>query len=61
MTSSATSHQHLRAGRRRFSSAQLRDYADSLRTVLLRVPGVAKVDYFGDQPERIYLRSPTPS
>lgn len=38
-----------------FSSAQLRDYADALRTVLLRVPGVAKVDYFGDQPERIYL------
>ena len=48
-------YQHLRAGRRRFSSAQLRDYADALRTVLLRVPGVAKVDYFGDQPERIYL------
>ena len=23
--------------------------------MLLRVPGVAKVDYFGDQPERIYL------
>ncbi len=38
-----------------FSAAQLRDYADSLRTVLLRVPGVAKVDYFGDQPEHIYV------
>ncbi|KOF52240.1 MULTISPECIES: efflux RND transporter permease subunit [unclassified Achromobacter] len=38
-----------------FSPAQLHDYADRLRTVLLRVPGVAKVDYFGDQPERIYL------
>jgi len=33
----------------------LRDYADKLRTVLLRVPGVAKVDYFGDQPEHIYI------
>lgn len=38
-----------------FSPAQLRDYADKLRTVLLRVPGVAKVDYFGDQPELIYI------
>ncbi|CCD37872.1 Acriflavin resistance protein [Candidatus Paraburkholderia kirkii UZHbot1] len=38
-----------------FSPAQLHDYADSLRTVLLRVPGVAKVDYFGDQEERIYV------
>ena len=41
-----------------FSPAQLRDYADKLRTVLLRVPGVAKVDYFGDQPEHIYLEIP---
>ncbi|MDR5825247.1 efflux RND transporter permease subunit [Caballeronia sp. LZ043] len=41
-----------------FSPAQLHDYADSLRTVLLRVPGVAKVDYFGDQEERIYIESP---
>jgi len=38
-----------------FSPAQLHDYADKLRTVLLRVPGVAKVDYFGDQPEHIYV------
>lgn len=38
-----------------FSPAQLHDYADALRTVLLRVPGVAKVDYFGDQDQRIYL------
>jgi len=38
-----------------FSPAQLHDYADQLRTVLLRVPGVAKVDYFGDQPEHIYV------
>jgi multidrug efflux pump subunit AcrB len=38
-----------------FSPAQLHDYADQLRAVLLRVPGVAKVDYFGDQDERIYV------
>jgi len=38
-----------------FSPAQLHDYADSLRTVLLRVPGVAKVNYFGDQDERVYV------
>ncbi len=38
-----------------FSPAQLHDYADSLRTVLLRVPGVAKVDYFSDQEERVYV------
>ena len=41
-----------------FSPAQLHDYADALRTVLLRVPGVAKVDYFGDQEERIYVEIP---
>ncbi|WP_321801111.1 efflux RND transporter permease subunit [Caballeronia sp. J97] len=41
-----------------FPPAQLRDYADALRTVLLRVPGVAKVDYFGDQEERIYVEIP---
>ncbi|TKC90277.1 efflux RND transporter permease subunit [Trinickia terrae] len=38
-----------------FSPAQLHDYADELRTVLLRVPGVAKVDYFGDPNQRIYV------
>lgn len=38
-----------------FSPAQLHDYADQLRAVLLRVPGVAKIDYFGDQEERIYV------
>ncbi|TEA77796.1 efflux RND transporter permease subunit [Allopusillimonas ginsengisoli] len=41
-----------------FSPAQLRDQADTLRNVLLRVPGVAKVDYFGDQEERIEIRIP---
>src|SRR5581483_9148535 len=38
-----------------FSPAQLHDYADQLRTVLLRVPGVAKVDYFGDPDQHIYI------
>ena len=38
-----------------FSPAQLHDYADKLRTVLLRVPGVAKVDYFADQAEHVYI------
>lgn len=38
-----------------FSAAQLHDYADELRTVLLRVPGVAKVDYFGDPDQHIYV------
>lgn len=38
-----------------FSPAQLHDYADQLRTVLLRVPGVAKVDYFGDPDQRIFI------
>jgi multidrug efflux pump len=38
-----------------FSPAQLHDYADELRTVLLRVPGVAKVDYFGDPNQHIYI------
>ncbi|ARP93196.1 efflux RND transporter permease subunit [Bordetella genomosp. 13] len=41
-----------------FTPAQLRDYADALRVVLLRVPGVAKVDYFGEQEERIYIEIP---
>ena len=38
-----------------FSAAQLHDYADQLRTVLLRVPGVGKVDYFGDPDQHIYI------
>ncbi|WP_241015052.1 efflux RND transporter permease subunit, partial [Burkholderia sp. Ac-20379] len=38
-----------------FSPAQLHDYADQLRTVLLRVPGVGKVDYFGDPDQRIFV------
>ncbi|MCG1055401.1 efflux RND transporter permease subunit [Mycetohabitans sp. B5] len=38
-----------------FSAAQLHDYADQLRGELLRVPGVAKVDYFGDPNQHIYI------
>ena len=38
-----------------FSPAQLHDYADKLRTVLLRVPGVAKVDYVGDPAEHVFI------
>jgi Cation/multidrug efflux pump len=38
-----------------FTPAQLHDYADQLRTELLRVPGVGKVDYFGDRKQHIYI------
>ena len=38
-----------------YSPAQLHDYADKLRAVLLRVPGVAKVDYFGDPDQHVFV------
>ena len=38
-----------------FSFAQLHDYAERLRTELLRVPGVAKVDFIADQEQRVYI------
>ncbi|WP_175815527.1 efflux RND transporter permease subunit [Burkholderia diffusa] len=38
-----------------YSPAQLHDYADKLRTVLLSVPGVAKVDYFGDPAQHVFV------
>ena len=38
-----------------FSPAQLHDYADQLRTELLRLPGVAKVDYFGDPEQHVFI------
>ncbi|WP_373681827.1 efflux RND transporter permease subunit [Paraburkholderia caballeronis] len=41
-----------------FSPAQLHDYADTLRAELLRVPNVAKVDYFGDPDQRIFIEIP---
>ncbi len=33
----------------------MHDYADQLRAEWLHVPGVAKVDYFGDQNQHIYI------
>ena len=36
-----------------FTPAQLHDYAERLRAELLRVPDVAKVDYFGDPEQRV--------
>ena len=38
-----------------FSPAQLHDYAERLRTELLRVPDVNKVDFIGDQDQRVYV------
>jgi len=38
-----------------YSDAELKDYADKLREELLRVPDVAKVDYFGEQPQVIHV------
>jgi multidrug efflux pump len=38
-----------------FGYAEVKDYADLLRTELLRVPGVEKVDLLGVQDEKIYV------
>ncbi|MHB1537957.1 MAG: efflux RND transporter permease subunit [Solirubrobacteraceae bacterium] len=38
-----------------YSFAELRDYADGIRHALLRVPGVEKVDFFGEQKQAIYV------
>jgi multidrug efflux pump len=38
-----------------FLPAQLHDYAERLRTELLRVPDVNKVDFIADQDQRIYV------
>ena len=38
-----------------FSPAQLHDYAERLRTELLRVPDVNKVDFIADQDQRVYV------
>src|SRR5258708_25681778 len=37
------------------SPAQLHDYAERLRTELLRVPDVNKVDFIADQEQRVYV------
>jgi len=41
-----------------FSDEELRRFADDVRADLLRVPGVAKVEMFGVQPEKIYIELP---
>jgi multidrug efflux pump len=38
-----------------FGFAQLKDYGDTIRNELLRVPGVAKVDFIGEQEEKIFV------
>ncbi|WP_088282899.1 efflux RND transporter permease subunit [Ideonella sp. A 288] len=38
-----------------FSDEELRVFADSVRSQLLRVPDVAKVDTFGAQPEKLFI------
>ena len=38
-----------------FSQADLHDYAERLRMELLRVPGLNKVDFLGEQEQRIYV------
>jgi multidrug efflux pump subunit AcrB len=38
-----------------YSPAQLHDYAERLRTELLRVPDVNKVDFIADQEQRVYV------
>jgi multidrug efflux pump len=38
-----------------FEFAQMHDYAERLRTELLRVPNVAKVDFLADQDQRVYI------
>ncbi|HEV2212238.1 MAG TPA: efflux RND transporter permease subunit, partial [Gammaproteobacteria bacterium] len=38
-----------------YTAAELKDYADQIREELLRVPDVAKVDYFGDQTQVIHV------
>jgi len=41
-----------------FSFAQMHDYAERLRTELLQVPNVQKVDFIADQEQRIYVEIP---
>ncbi len=38
-----------------FSYADLKKYADRIRAELLRVPDVAKVEFFGEQDEKVYI------
>jgi multidrug efflux pump subunit AcrB len=38
-----------------FSDEELREFADDVRSSLLRVPDVAKVEIFGAQPEKLFI------
>ena len=38
-----------------FTHRELRDYVEDIRSRLLQVPDVAKVNLIGAQPERIYI------
>jgi multidrug efflux pump len=38
-----------------FSYAQMKEYAESARKDLLRLPNIAKVELLGEQPEKIYV------
>jgi multidrug efflux pump len=38
-----------------FSYADLKKYADRIRQALLRVPDVAKVEFFGEQDEKVFI------
>ncbi len=38
-----------------FGYRELRDFADRVRAELLRVPGVAKVDFIGEQDEKVFI------
>jgi len=42
-----------------FSYPELRDFAKSARDILLRVPGVGKVDLLGVQDEKVYIEIPS--
>ncbi len=41
-----------------FSEEELRQFAERVRSDMLRVPGVAKVELFGVQPEKVYVEIP---
>jgi len=41
-----------------FSEEELRQFAEKTRSDMLRVPGVAKVELFGVQPEKVYVEIP---
>ena len=41
-----------------FSEEELRQFAEKVRSDMLRVPSVAKVELFGVQPEKVYVEIP---